>query len=257
VALGFVAGATGKRLAKLLDGYEMEHDLVWVDGDTRTAHVIVETSYHRHSHIVTKGYTVNPADLEEFFQRYRKRVVEASWVIGAGSLADGVPVEFYREITAIAHQAGVKVAIDCPREPALQAAFAFPEIFKMNRSEYASTFGGVPESIIGLVEDAKRLLEGRNLPAVVITCGDDGILAVTQEGSYLATSPRQQEVNAAGAGDAVSAALAWRFSKGESWPQALRWAAAASAAVVLTEGTADCKKDDIERIYAEAQVQRI
>jgi fructose-1-phosphate kinase PfkB-like protein len=96
-----------------------------------------------------------------------------------------------------------------------------------------------------------------DLPALVLTCGPDGILAVTKEGAWLAASPVQQEVNAAGAGDAVSGALPYRLSLGDPWPEALRWAAAISAAAVLTPGTADCRLEDVERILEETTVRQL
>ena len=89
----------------------------------------------------------------------------------------------------------------------------------------------------------------------VLTCGRKGLLAFTPQATYLANAPRQQEVNAAGSGDAVSAALTYRLSLGDSWESALRWAVAAGAAVVLTEGTAECQMTDVEHIHAQTSVQ--
>ena len=48
----------------------------------------------------------------------------------------------------------------------------------------------------------------------------------------------------------------FRESSAQSYKhlEALRWAAAAGAAVVLTEGAADCHMQDIERIYPDVDV---
>lgn len=255
LAMGFLAGMTGMQLERLLDNYGIRHDLVRVEGDTRIAHVIVETDHNRHSHIITHGYAITPQDRETFLKRFRQHVHSVGWVVAAGSLPNGMPEDFYAEVTEIAHRAGAKVLIDCPGEPALKAIPARPEILKMNRSEFTSTFGSPAEDLTGLEEQARNILREWGLPALVITAGEAGVLAVTAESSFLAASPRQQAVNAAGAGDAVSASLAWRLGQGDDWPGALRWAAATSAAVVLTEGTADCSIEDIRRIYPQASVR--
>ncbi|MGB9800342.1 MAG: hypothetical protein ACPLUL_09645 [Thermanaerothrix sp.] len=55
LALGFVAGNNGHALVNLLDNYGIHHDLIWVEGETRLAMVIVEQSHHRHSHIMSGG----------------------------------------------------------------------------------------------------------------------------------------------------------------------------------------------------------
>jgi fructose-1-phosphate kinase PfkB-like protein len=127
----------------------------------------------------------------------------------------------------------------------------------MNWSEFCQTFGLQADTMDHLQAQAKAVFERQQLPALVITCGEQGLLAFTPDGSYLATSPAQVVVNAAGAGDTASAALAWRLSQGDSWPDALRWATAAGAAVVLTKGTADCHLADVTRIRAQTRVQQV
>jgi len=52
------------------------------------------------------------------------------------------------------------------------------------------------------------LRDREGLPSLVITNEEEGILAITPQGNYLATAPRQEVINATGAGDAISAALA-------------------------------------------------
>ena len=257
IALSFMAGRTGEYLTEILDRYSMQHDLVWVDGDTRIAHVIVEMDHLRHSHVITRGYHVAQTQIDQFLARFRERAKVASWVVVAGSLPRGLKDDFYSQITEVARQAGAQTLIDCPGEPVLQALPARPAVVKMNRTEFASTFGARPDTLEKLAKAARDTLAENNLEALVITCGRDGILAVTPQEAYLASSPPQKEVNAAGAGDAVSAALAWRFSLNATWPQALQWAAAASAAVVLTEGTADCDFADVKRIYEQVTVNEV
>ena len=51
--------------------------------------------------------------------------------------------------------------------------------------------------------------------------------------------------------------LPWRLSQGDDWPQTLRRAAATSAAVVLTEGTADVRPADIDRILPHTLVKQL
>ena len=83
------------------------------------------------------------------------------------------------------------------------------------------------------------------------------MLAFTPEGDFLTKAPLQKAVNAAGAGDSVSSTLAWRFSLGEGWEAALKWAGAVSAATVLTERTGDVVMSDVDRIYKDVTVTKI
>jgi 1-phosphofructokinase family hexose kinase len=253
-AVSFMAGHTGQTLAMLLDNYGIQHDLVWVDGDTRTANVIVEMEYQRHSHIITPGFQVTAHDCERLIARIEHHLDGKQWMVLGGSLPPGADSSLYCQIIEIGHRRGVKSLIDAPGQPALQALSARPDILKMNRAEFASTFDHNPGSMLELSISARALLAEHNLTRMIITCGSDGILAVNEQETIIARAPVQKAVNAAGSGDAVSAAVVFRLALGESWLEALRWAAAAGAAVVLTEGTADCHMQDIERIYPDVDV---
>ena len=257
VGLSMVAGAVGQQLVALLEQYGIQHDLVWVKGETRIAHVIVEERDNRHSHVTTETLEITGEDSDELLRRLRLRLTDADWVIAAGSLPPDVPVFYYRSVSAIATELGVPMVLDSAGPPILETLPVPATILKLNRSEFLQTFGVRAGTLNDLREKAVEIAGRHRLPSLVLTCGEDGILALTPEGSFLATSPRQREVNAAGAGDAVSAALAWRLSLGDSWPAALRWAAATSAAVVLTEGTADCHMSDIDRILPRTRVQSL
>jgi 1-phosphofructokinase family hexose kinase len=250
LAMGVLAGENGRRLEFLLRGYGVPYNLTWVEGETRIAHVIVETIHHRHSHIMTPSYTVSPEDLQVFLSRYRSRVWEADWVIASGSLAAGIEADFYAQVVEIAHQAGVKVLVDSVDEPVRQALPARPDILKQNIEEFRTTFNFSRtelESRQEILKCARQVMQNYELPVIVITMGSKGLLVVTPQAAYQAACPAQQAISAAGAGDCVSAALVWRLSLGEDWPQALRWAAAAGTAGVLTEGTGELRMADVLR----------
>jgi 1-phosphofructokinase family hexose kinase len=256
LALGFVAGMVGEQLVRLLDGYGIQHDLVWTGGETRIAHVISEGRFNRHSHIMTGALTITPTDITTFFVKLNHHLPHSEWVLCGGSLPDDAPAALYRRVVEAANEAGVPSLVDSSGEPLLEAAEAAPTILKMNRAEFRTTFGMQADSVEQIMARAQELRAARRLKNVVITCGGDGIVAATEGGErWLAQPPHQAAVNAAGAGDAVSAALVWRLSLGESWLEAMRWAAATSAAVVLTPGTADCHMSDIERILPEVTVK--
>ncbi len=255
LALSFVAGAAGRRLLELLDGYGVRHDMVWVEGETRVIHVVVERRYHRHTHLITSTLPITESAVADLLQRYQTHLPQADWVVAAGTLAPGWPITLYAELIKLAQAAQVPILLDSSGPPVLQAIPARPGVLKMNEAEFAATFQTPVTSLGDLYAQVRALRERENLPALVITCGQDGILALTPQGDYLAAAPAQPAINAAGAGDTASGVLAWRLGLGESWPEALRWAAAASAASVLTEGTADSRREDVERLWPQVTIQ--
>jgi len=256
-AVGLIAGSIGQTLARIVEGYGIQTDLVWVEGETRTAHVIIETEQHRHSHIITGGYTVTPKQLQNLLDCYALHLEEAEWVAASGSLAPGVPVDFYATVTRMAHARGVPTLIDTSGIPLVQALSAQPEIVKMNGQELNSTFALEAASDGNLQEKTREVYHSHNLKSLVITRGGRGILAFTPEGDFQVNGPRLAAINAAGAGDAVSACLIWRLSQGDGWREALRWAAAAGASTVLTERTAECEWPVVQDLYPQIHIEKI
>jgi 1-phosphofructokinase family hexose kinase len=257
LAAGFIAGHVGTALEKLMHAYGIFTDLVEVEGETRIAHVIVETKQHRHSHVTTPGYEVSPGAYQALLNCCERHLSQAKWVIAGGSLPVGVPQDFYLTLTRMAHACGLPVLIDTSGEPVHLVLDSRPDILKMNREEFMTTFVTGRCSLDDLVEKAAKLSRGLEMKALVVTCGVDGVLAFTAAGSLWARGPKLDAVNAAGAGDALSAGLVWRLSRGDCWDEALRWAMAAGAASVMSQATAECDLRSVEDLYARVVVQAL
>lgn len=253
-AVGFVGGYYGKLLVHVLQNYGVDVDPIWLPGETRLANVIVETARARHSHVMIGSLPVTAADIETMLTRLRFHLPAATWVVAAGSLPPGMPPSFYRLVTEIVHGEGRPVLIDATGAALLEALAARPEVAKMNQDEFISTFGLSGGEFSAVVAAARTMQQTYRLPAFVLTCGREGVLAFTDEGVLQAQAPVQRAVNAAGAGDAASAAIVWRRSLGDSWAETLRWAAAVSAASVLTECTAEVRYADVEHLLADVRV---
>ena len=134
---------------------------------------------------------------------------------------------------------------------------ANPYIIKMNWDEFEVTFNRRAQTLDELEVQASEVYKNLQLKSPVLTCGADGIISYSPEGAFRTIVPKLKAVNAAGAGDAVSSALAWRFSEGDTWYDALKWAGAVSAAVVLTQGTAECRMEDVEELLKQVRVNPI
>jgi 1-phosphofructokinase family hexose kinase len=257
VGLAFLAGETGGELAGLLEAYGIPLEAVWAGGVTRTATIINELAVHRHNHIFSGGLEIDPAQREAFLQSYRAKLVEAGWVIAGGVLPPSLPENFYAAIVEEALHADKPILIDCFRAFMLQALPSHPTVAKLNWREFESTFALQAVDLQDLKQKAAGVYHQHGLETLVVTCGPDGMLAFTRQGVFHAVPPRLEAVNAAGAGDAASAAIAWRRQAGDGWPETLRWAAAVSAAAVLTEGTGDCRMQDVQQILPQVQVRSI
>ncbi|MFE9834895.1 ribokinase [Streptomyces sp. NPDC005551] len=85
-------------------------------------------------------------------------------------------------------------------------------------------------------EDWARALLALGPRSVVVTLGADGALVADAEGTARVPSVRVDAVDTTGAGDAFTAALAWRLGAGSSLAEAAAYAARVGAAAVTREG---------------------
>jgi 1-phosphofructokinase family hexose kinase len=255
--LHFTAGKTGQELLELLISYGITPEPVWVGGETRLAHVIAERLHNRHTHVITGSLLVQEEHIEQMLVRLKELLPGAIWLIAGGTMAPGVPGDFYARIIEAASQAGVPSLVDSSGLPMLACLAKPPAVVKMNQDEFCQTFTVEAANMAQLRQLAWQVYRERSLNALVVTCGADGLLGYTNEGCYHVCPPKQVVRSAAGAGDAASAALTWRRSQGDSWYEALRWSGAVSAASVLTAGTADLHMEDAVRILPEVQVEEV
>ncbi|HHY54040.1 MAG TPA: hexose kinase [Chloroflexi bacterium] len=253
-AIGFVAGYYGKLLVDVLTHYGIDIDPIWLPGETRLANVIVETARARHSHVMIGALPVSAAGLETMLTRYQVHLPAATWVVAAGSLPPGMPVTFYHTVVMLAHAAAKPVLIDATGAPLLAALDAKPDVVKLNQDEFVDTFGLTGGDLPTILAAAQQVRQEYALPVMVLTCGREGVVAITPEEVVQTQAPVQRAVNAAGAGDAASAAVVWRRAQGDDWVETLRWTAAVSAASVGTEATAEVRLADVEHLLADVRV---
>ncbi|MEV8595323.1 ribokinase [Streptomyces sp. NPDC052012] len=88
-------------------------------------------------------------------------------------------------------------------------------------------------------EDWARLLLAKGPRSVVVTLGGEGALVADKGGVSRVPSVPVRPVDTTGAGDAFTAALAWRLGRGEALEEAAAYAVRVGAATVTRKGAQD------------------
>lgn len=256
-AVCFLAGETGVTLQGLLVAYGIEIHPLWVEGETRTAHVVVERRQQRHSHLFSGGIAPTPQQEQTMLDLCRTLLPKARWVCSGGRLPPTVTIDFFARLNALCQRQGVPFLLDAYGFPLRATLVPPPQVVKMNRQEFESTFEVSASHLEDLRLAAQEIVRAYGLPSLVLTGSEEGMLAFTEAGTWRAVAPPQQVVSSAGAGDAAAAALAWRLAQGDGWTEALRWAVASGAAATLTEGTADLRLEDVQRLFSQVSVETL
>jgi 1-phosphofructokinase family hexose kinase len=257
LALGFFQGKIAEELINLLKDYGVNLEIVWAGGTNRISYVIAEEASNIHTHIIAGEMDISSNQSKEFITKFITHLSSAESVVFAGTLPQSLPYDYYYTLIEIARKAKIPVLVDTQKQYMLEALKARPDIAKMNREEFGWTFSYEIDSIETLTRLAADVKKSCDINNLIITMGKDGILALTNQGSYIVKAPIQKPMNAAGAGDSVSAVIAWRLGLGDDWKSALLWSSAVSAATVLTLRSGDVSMHDVERIKKDVQIEQI
>lgn len=257
LATGFAAGETGRRMVAMLQKREVTRcDFVWVEGETRTNYVLIDSATRQQSTITVDGLRVGPQHLSELRSKIAALLAQASCLVLGGSVPAGVPPSLYAELIGEAKGAKVPTILDASGEPLRLGAAAGPTVLKPNIAELETLTGRPLSSEREILEAARGLLRA-GTALVVVTAGARGAWAITGTAAFYAPPLPIEPVNTAGAGDALVAGIAVGIARGWPWEEGIRLGLAAAAAVCLTPGTAICARSQVEQFLGQVMLQRV
>jgi tagatose 6-phosphate kinase len=219
---------TGRSIRADLAATAIRTSFVEITGPTRRTVVVVDPTDA--TVLNEPGPPLSGTEWAAVLERYQALLPTADLVVMSGSLPPGVPADAYRVLTALAAEHDLPALVDAGG-PTLRAALAaHPYLVKPNLAELAGISSGPLHSTADIVAAGHELLAlgARN---AVISCGSDGLVAVTETGSWHARAGLVTG-NPTGAGDALVAALAAATVSDLPWPDRLRAGAGMSAAAV-------------------------
>ncbi len=253
LALGFAAGAAGERAKAMLHARGVTTDFTPVDGETRINVIIISENDHGHATITTSSLDVTAAHIAALREKFLAALPQADCLVIGGTLPKAVPPTFYVEFITLAREQGVPVIFDAD-EPNLSVGLtARPTYIKPNRDELAR-LTGQPVNTLEEAYRAGRAIYEQYGTCPIITLGGDGGLAVLPDRAYRIPPIPVNVASPAGAGDAVLAGLAASFGRKQPIEEGLRLGFAAATAVCLMPGTADCRREDVERFLPQVEL---
>ncbi|PRY70534.1 1-phosphofructokinase [Glaciihabitans tibetensis] len=178
------------------------------------------------------------------------RARDAAWLVLAGSLPPGLPVDFYARVVTAVRNAGPgaegttpRIAVDSSGAPmaALIASGVGVDLIKPNAEELAEITGigdghTLESDPLAAYSAAQSLVE-RGCAAVLATLGAKGAVLVTAEGGWMATMPPIVPVSTVGAGDSSLAGYLVSDEAGGTPHQRLAQAVAHGSAAASLPGS--------------------
>ncbi|WP_206922300.1 1-phosphofructokinase [Alicyclobacillus suci] len=168
-----------------------------------------------------------------------------SWLALCGNLPAGCQLDWYKNVIEWAKAHHIKTLLDASGEAFALGIEAKPDVIKPNQHELEQLLGQTLTSEEDVVRAATQIARA-GVGLVVVSMGEQGIVAVTSSVAVHVRVPRVPVVSSVGAGDTVVAGLLYGFIHRLSLPEAVRFAAAAGTAKVQKPGNLHPSKADIE-----------
>lgn len=255
----YPAAATG-RFSRLLAETDVPHEPIDTDDEARVNLTIIEDDGTT-TKLNTPGAQLSRQDAARVLDALGRHCRDASWVVLAGSLPPGAPVDFWATCVKRVRAANpsARIAVDTSDAPllALGAAFpaAAPEVMKPNGHELGQLAGIDGDelerrAIDGDVADvvaAARTLTAAGVGEVLVTLGAAGAVLVRDDAPALAaTPPPIVALSTVGAGDSALAGYLLAREDGRPPAEALARAVAYGAAATSLPGTTIPRPDQAD-----------
>lgn len=256
IAYGFIGGAAGETLKRLLRKQGVPFDFTPIKGEIRSNFIITNLKTNRQTRIDAPGPRISREELTELVDTLRNMKKRPDFLVFAGSVPPGIPDDIYYRLIVGAKNYGINTVLDSDKQWLREGIKAKPDIIKPNVHEAEELLGTELKDEAAIVKAARTLVD-QGIGIVAISRGKHGMIVATIEKVLKITAPRVRVSSTVGAGDSALAGLVLRLSQGYSLEEACRWAVAAGTAATLTPGTELCRRQDVEKLLPKVTVERL
>jgi 1-phosphofructokinase family hexose kinase len=257
--LGFAGGSTGAQLIEGLRGISIRVEAIPAIGCTRTNLEIIEEDGSV-TEILEPGQRIAPGELrqlEETMTSLLSGATEQPTVIFSGSLPAGVPLDYYRTLTELAHKHASRVFLDTSGDPFRFALTGEPEFIKPNREEAESWSGRSIDGPSSAKEIIGAMLKA-GAAAGAISLGSAGLIWCSEnEQALFADVPKLPVRSCVGSGDATLAGFAFAAKQQLPPAEAVRLAVACGSANCLADGPGRARAEDIVSLKGRIRVESL
>ncbi len=253
LAIGFAAGALGQKAQGMLEARGVQVDFTQVEGETRMNCVLILEDGSGQMTVTTSTLKVLPHHIDQLREKYTALLPQTTCLVLGGTLPQGVEPAIYTEFIGLARAHHIPIIFDAD-EPNLSIGLqSAPTYVKPNQDELSRLMQQDIQTPQEAAIAGKKILE-RHGTIPIITLGEQGTVAVLPHQTYFIPPLEIPVVSTSGAGDGMLAGLAASIFRGQPIEEGLRLGTATASAVCMLPGTADCRREDVERLLPQVRI---
>lgn len=258
VAMGFIAGETGRALERRVREENITTSFIWAEGETRTNVTLVEKGHEQRPIQISEiGPTVTPQALRQFLAQFKRVLPRARYLFLGGTLPPGVPAHFYHDLSKLAHQHGAKVIINAAGESLALALSTQPWLVKPDTRHLRQLDGHSLTDAEAIARTGSLFVRERGIGAFLVSHKITHDILVTPEGAWDLEAHGVCFKNLLGAEDALLAGLLSALVEGASLLEATRFGMAAATASAESAELIMTDRAQIESVMGRISVERL
>ncbi len=254
VAVYAAGGVTGQMLHELVEREGVAARQVAVAGMTRESFTVLDETTQDEYRFVLPGPDLSEAEWDACIKEAQSLASRDDYIIASGSLALGVPEDFYARLATAAKASGCRFIVDASGPPLRRALEAGVYLAKPNLRELEGILDEPLKDRQSQVRASRRLVEQGRAEIIALTLGSEGALLVTRDAAWFSEPLPVKVMSSVGAGDSFLGGLIWSLSTGNDLSGALRHAVAAGSAALLAPGTQLCRPEDVRRLSPQVRI---
>lgn len=244
VALGFVAGFTGREIERMVKESGIICNFITLEeGCSR---INVKMKDFDGTEVNGMGPVINEDAVEQLMQQLR-RLTQGDTLVLAGSIPSCMSDSIYRDIMSELKDKGINFVVDATKDLLLNVLEFQPFLIKPNNHELGEIFGVELTTRESVVPYAKKLQEMGARNVLVSMAGQGAVLLDENENVYMLPAPKGILVNAVGAGDSMVAGFIAGWTEQQDYGYAFKMGLAAGSASAFSEVFAT--REEIEQMF--------
>ena len=240
-------GPIGSMLEELIEKESITFKAVKTTNWTRESFVAVDDNTNSQYRFGFSGSAISDDEQKEIIETIQE--LKPKFLVLSGSLNEGLPTDYYKDIADLAKESDAKVIVDTSGEALQKVLKTGVYLIKPNVGELAKLIGVERLEMDEVVHAAQTLIAKGSAEIIVVSLGPQGAVLVTATQTEFVPAPNVAKKSTVGAGDSMVGAMTWALSQNKSLKEVVQWGVACGSAATMNEGTQLFKLEDAQRLF--------
>lgn len=239
IALGYIAGFTGREVERLVNKEGISSDFIKVEnGFTR---INTKIKSEKETEINGPGLEITEKDKENLLYKIDE-IKDGDYLFLSGSIPSSMDKGFYAEIMERLSSKDVIIVVDTTGEALKKTLKYVPKLIKPNLRELEDFFN-IEIHDNKNIEKYTRKLQEMGARNIIISMGGDGAYFLSEEGnSMFLEAPKGKVIDTVGSGDSMVAGFIYAIKESYSLEEAFKFSVSCGSATAFSEKLATKKE---------------